>query len=1180
MAKNFSGAGISFGAKDDGLQKAMDSITKKFDTLWGKLGSIADGAVKFGAKFSGAIGGAMGKGKQLVGGLAGALDNMASMANNPKIDKPFDSMYASFHKSFGSMTVGMDIAGKEFTRLRATIGGVAHGLNVGMDDAAKSVLAFKKQGVDLEKLLGTKGLTSSIKQLLKITETFGIEGEQIAVMTSGLTKGFDFTEEGVRKLMGTVFRMGKAFNVGREMMQQMPGIMSHISKETADFIKEVGPADVEKFTRSIVKLSIGFKESLGMNIGDATELAKGLFSTLAENRRAFANALRGTGDEALSGLGKALAEKGGVQKSLEMILSQPAEFMDKLRAMAKKTTEEGGQMGVGFQRLVGVINKSLGSDVTFAMKGNWDKARGAMSQLDAIALNTKKSLTALTDAANKAFKSGRTNGDAYTLMLQQYQTQVMKLSDPALQKWVVNQKAGLKKFHTGLQDVVKKGGPLGKLTEKLLLMQRVGLSGLFTGLGNLGPMLGNVLTQLTPMLSAFAGLGVSLMMVGKLLMPGGILMLGMAMFHKGMRDKIVNGTRNAFMYLKENIPKWWPQIKAGISELWKRAVEGVQWLMEVATPMLRMLAEAIASVDWGALAQRVLNFMGRFIRGVWYGLTGQVSAFAGDSTTEGRFEAAGISVFVAIGKGMLQAAKVVLSNVFSFFFDWSDGFESSLRSKFALIGGAMVVALLFGRTRTLMLEGLAWMVTTFAAKMAIMAGLSTGMFGLIAIAAAGVGIAVGYGIGKIASYYEKSEKVTSGLEDMYKSYANVVKQESDMLAKRQIANASSVSSTQGDLSKKTAQVVTEASIYAAQNQMLSSWKASNQIGSNSSKVTAFIKESYRDSGESIKGSFQDIGTTAIASGQVQVAVAKEVAKANGGITDSIKAAESALQGISSRGIAGAMGKLSIPSTAVGGFGAGLIQDAALQQKFISMVEKTRPKFIDALAGIGETSGEIVNQQRIVNQSVLGFVQALVKSGNVTEASLEGVVAKAFRSRFDLRRIAAASVMAQRAMVGMPGDIPAVMKQRQIEYEAAASKLLKSGRMSAGHWQRLYNDPAAMREALGAAAREKKPTVGMSGIGLSPIASSMAPLPTSGKSPASIIEKRSMVDVSDDTKKVMADVSVRLGDLAQAIRALGDIKVVVSGSPAFERYIMAVKQSKGVGLRRAEANAEQPALTSR
>jgi phage-related protein len=717
MGMNFGQAGLVFTGKDVNLKKSVDSIADSFDSLWTKLGKVADGARGIGQRIQKGLGGAMSKGRGMLGGLSDALDSMANKANNPTIDNAFSSMNATFAKGFGETIVGMNMSAKESNKWRRVIASNSYALNADMSQTAQHWAEFRKQGLDITKVLGGKGMAGGIRTLIKFTALFGVEGKQMALMAAGLVKGFGFTQKQVRGLTADVYAMGKAFNVGKEAVQQMPGIMKLLNEELADFLKNATPKDIDKYTKSIVKMAIAFKEGLGTSMEDGTELAKNLFKVLMTERKSLIDKFRGLGDKSLSPLIKGLSEATGPAQAFQLVMKDLPKFIAGLHKAMEKAKKEGGVMGVEYQRLSGILNKVAGPDATYLAKGNWKKSAKAMSKLDKISMNTMANVKALTKAIEKNYKTGLTKGDAYTRMLQEQERRLHALSEPKLNEWIANQKKGFDTVFNSVQKLAAKSGPVGELTKRLLLVQRVGLSGFFgsKGMGGMAPMLMKTLQTMGPMLAALAHMGVALSMVGKLLLPGGIILVGLALFNEKLRKKLLDTVKKVWDFLAKKIPEYWPKLKKGIVELWKKAIVGVKWAMDVVSPMIVRLAEAIGKVDWGGLTMKVVGYLGRFFRGVFDALFGGGGAFSPDtSTAEGRFMAAGIKLAKALGAGMKQVLMTVLGEVWKFFTDWSSGLEGGLREKGRTLGGIFIVAMFFGQTRALMWKGMLGIIKGFA----------------------------------------------------------------------------------------------------------------------------------------------------------------------------------------------------------------------------------------------------------------------------------------------------------------------------------------------------------------------------------------------------------------------------------------------------------------------------------
>jgi len=747
---NFGGLGFTFFGKDVTLGATLNKVSEGFTTVWNGLKNLAGNAARMTGRITSSFKGLASRGKGLMGAVTGALDNMANRAMNPNIDNALSSTAAQFRKTWGEITVGMNMNSKVASRWKSALSSAAYSLNTDWGEAAKNWAAFRRQGLKLEEVLGTKGMTATARQLIRVTSVLGIEGKQLALIYSGLTKGFGFTTKRVRGLMDMVFSLGKQFNFGKEAVQGMPGILDVLNKELAGMFKGAGPKDIEKFTFSIMKLAAGFKEGLGASAEDALELSKNLFTTLAKERKGLERMFIGMGD-GFSDIAKALSEKGGVQKAFKMIMADPAKFMEALRKMSADAEKRGGSMGASFLRLKTSITKALGANVSFLATGkdSWGKASKAMAKMNEMIANQSKYLGAMGKAAKKNYGTGLTKGDAYKRMLDRFNIRLKKLSEPELNKWIKMQRKGfdsLMKRLGGKNGLANKSGPIGALTRRLLLMQRVGLSGLFVGLGNLGPMIEMVVTKMGPMLTALAAMGVSFAFLGKLLMPGGIILAGLMLFHKGIREKVLSGLQKLWEYAKEKLPAMWPQIKEGLYLAWNKAIAAMNWLMDVVSPMMLRLADAIAGVDWGGLTMKLLSYMGKFFRGVFEAIFGGKEATKGvtagvDKSTDtaaSKFAAAGKKLAGAIGKALKTVVVTVGSQVYKFFTDWSMGFEKGVAQKGKLIGGIFITMMFFGSTRRLMLRGLMWIASTMYSTLA---GMLTKMYAWAAGMAAQWGIA-------------------------------------------------------------------------------------------------------------------------------------------------------------------------------------------------------------------------------------------------------------------------------------------------------------------------------------------------------------------------------------------------------------------------------------------------------
>lgn len=554
---NFGGLGFAFKGEDD-LSPTAQKVSSGIDRVWGsfkKLGSttrtVSGGLKKsfgaIGSKFKG-IGQ---RGRSAIGGITGSIQGMAGSLQSPELDSAFSSLYAQFGKQFGQITAGMNVSTKELSTMKNVIGSVAHSLNADMGATAETWASFRKQGIKLNEVLGTKGARQTIKRLVKVMDVMGIQGEQLSLIVSQLNKGFGFTEKRTGKLLDSVFALGKHFNMGREAVQEYPAILESLNTQLYDFYKGAKPEDIEALTVSIVKLGGGFKESLGIKAPQAMELARNVFTKLAESKRDIEKMFIGLGGE-FGGFAKEMGmASGDIHQMFGMIRKDPKAFMDRLFEMTKSVKERFGEQSTQYRRLLQVSNEAFGPDVVRAMRGNWVKGQEAMKgSTEAL----KNSVGALGKASEKAFSTGRTRGEAYSMMVDNMRQRLHGVVRQDLNKWMKRQRKGFSGLTKTLKGVIKKGGPLAAVTKRLIMFNKVGVSALLPNLKGLGPLMGQTLGQMAPMITALGSMGVKFSTIGKLLAPGGIILAGMALFDKGMREKIVTGIGKAVSYIKEKFP--------------------------------------------------------------------------------------------------------------------------------------------------------------------------------------------------------------------------------------------------------------------------------------------------------------------------------------------------------------------------------------------------------------------------------------------------------------------------------------------------------------------------------------------------------------------------------------------------------------------------------------------------
>lgn len=604
MALNFGGMGFSFGATDDGAVKTSEGISNALGGVWTGLQKIGPAAAGAGRKLSGGLGRLGNAGRNAFGGISMAIASAVDSAQNPTLSTAYESMFAGFNKSFSSMTAGMDMTSKEASKMRRIIGSAAFGLNEDMDGAAKSWAAFRKQGVDIVKVMGAKGMKGAIQDLIRVTAVYGIEGEQLSLVMSGLIKGFDFTEDGVRGLYDSVAALGKMFNMGNEAIAATPAIFESLNQELADFGRRAKPKDIEKLTTSIVALGGGLKEALGMPAESALELARSVFTTVMGERKNIMNMFRGVDGE-MGDFARQLTETGGsVEGMFQMIQGDPLKFMETLREMGKQAQATGGTTGIAFQRLNATINSTLGPNVAFAVQGNWDKVSDTMAKIPTTLQNAEG---AFVDTAKTAHKTGLTTQEGWDRMMESMRSKLMKISGPVRKQWVKSMRKGFGSTIGIIQKMAGDEGPDGKpsamsqFVQKLLLAKDVGVSAFFPMLGKMSTLFGGIATSMFPAMTALGSMGISFGKLGRMAFAGGGLFVLFQLLKNGP-EEVLAGIKNMWSTLRAFVK----EIAPGVDKV-LGVVEEFFTTLSKGEGLTKAFKNLFANINWDSIKDSLVS---------------------------------------------------------------------------------------------------------------------------------------------------------------------------------------------------------------------------------------------------------------------------------------------------------------------------------------------------------------------------------------------------------------------------------------------------------------------------------------------------------------------------------------------------------------------------------------------
>lgn len=547
MGLNFDGIGMAIEADSKSAVKNVFAFKDSISSLWEGMSKAGSVAISAGKSITTGMGKFSNMASNAAGSITGMISGIASSASDPKLSAAFDAQFAAFDKSFSAMAAGMKLTEKEARNLKS-VGGIAFGLNADMDAAATSVVAFRKEHLDLVKILGAKSSKQAYKDLIKATSVYGVEGQQLAYTMAGLITRHKMTEESAGGLLDKITFIGKHFDTGTEAVKSLNASYESVTKSAAAYGRTLQPEEVDQLISSITMLGGAFGK-MGEAPEAGYEVARNLFEAMAGERDKLQGMFVGMEGE-LGQVSTLMAEMGGdvTKVFTTMFSTDPTRMMDMLGELSVAAKERGGEFDTVYNRiLMGLKEAGVDPAVLYGARGQWKNVAGDIEYLNA---NMDKAKGAFVDTANAAYKTGLTAQDSWERFQGFMQSKWYKLSEGNVKAWTKNMKSNFNETYAVVSRMAADKGPLGAFTNKMLEFSRVGVTAFFPALGPIAPMFAQISQSMFPAMTALGSMGLRLGTIAKFFLPGAALFAGFKLLKEGPE-----GAKKAFWDFFDSVNK-------------------------------------------------------------------------------------------------------------------------------------------------------------------------------------------------------------------------------------------------------------------------------------------------------------------------------------------------------------------------------------------------------------------------------------------------------------------------------------------------------------------------------------------------------------------------------------------------------------------------------------------------
>ena len=631
------GFAFSFGARDDGMGKAMSSAVdslSKINKLMGVQNDIAKrsrvaGALKAAASGAmGVAGGIGGAAKGLMGAFGRGMQNrvnsfnLANMSANIRsltedsgnLSNSMESIGASYAQQAKPALALMGVTGKELQRLTGQASGMAYGLNVSVETVTKTMGTLRTASAGTKSVFDALGMSTA--DFVKLAEGTGVATEQIGSAAGLMTDQWKMGAQQAKQMLEYSVAMGQKGGVGGLMYSglsdQVTTINNMLSFQVASHQRSAD--ELDRMLKSSVRLAGAYKQ-LGFSAEESAKSASETSSKFLEWQIQMERFQAGeAGAELpqiitdLSAIGMGTDEAMGL---LQLGASDSAAAMLKLSQYMQAASKSGKNIDTAtlanLQATLGGVNTNI---ISLAMSG--DKSTQV---LDAMSNATVKTDGALKQLSKDAYSSGRTLQESLDMAKEAFMTRVRGITRPEVVGYVKEEIQSYKELGKQAKDLAK-DSTWGPLVKAYSIFDQMGAKGVILHFGKqLGMNTKEANKFAIGMDMAVDGLGKmrnSIAPVFELLGAGpfaGIAagVAGWFMLPQESRDKIYATFEPMINAIKQKAGEIWDNVSGHLVKAW----DSIDWqgLIDKAKPALTSFAITVGQM-FQKLFPKLADFLG------------------------------------------------------------------------------------------------------------------------------------------------------------------------------------------------------------------------------------------------------------------------------------------------------------------------------------------------------------------------------------------------------------------------------------------------------------------------------------------------------------------------------------------------------------------------------------------
>lgn len=508
------------GAADE----AKDSVGGVTDELGGMAAEAALGGSKFGRMANSVLGGAgkitgalgwvglalgpvvsgFGEAAESAGGMIDTIADIPARAgrsihrlveNQTNLTHSLEGEALGFATSARAIGVNMGYLGADLNRFTGRATGMAMGLNIGAEEAARAIRAWDESASEL----GATGLRSA-QDVARLTAALGINADTLRNSTLEM-RNLGATDDQIRLVTSSIALMGRETGDLAGAMGELPQVIQMLERRRA-----LGdtPEQMAAFAADTAAAARGLFE-FTQDSDRARSIASSLAQTVTEGREAFQNMFAGTEDQLPQFVSELAITTGSARRAFDMMREGPGGMIEGIGQLVQATQGDAGRFARVMEFFRGRLQTVFGAETTATLVDFW----GTMDSETVAAMDSIRSAEVdLGDLARQAHRTGRTMDEVFERMRGFFQVAMRRFARADSREFLRNTRASLRDLRVAAEEAHRSTGPLSDVMGLLSRSQQLGALALMPAeLRGSAVAADELRGQIMPLVEAFSSWG-------------------------------------------------------------------------------------------------------------------------------------------------------------------------------------------------------------------------------------------------------------------------------------------------------------------------------------------------------------------------------------------------------------------------------------------------------------------------------------------------------------------------------------------------------------------------------------------------------------------------------------------------------------------------------------------------